>query len=88
MSIITYAAAAWRGFASPAKINYIQIFVNKVKSIVTENININDVLNVINYNLFFVNPNTVIIVYTIYSLLFVKHIIAWSYAVEDISLNC
>ena len=32
MSRITYAAAAWRGFASSAEINYIQIFVNKVQN--------------------------------------------------------
>ena len=54
MSRLTYAAVAWRGFASPAEINSIQTFVNKVKRwcIVTEDKNIIDVLDVINYNLF------------------------------------
>ena len=51
---ITYAAAAWRRFASPAEINYSQIFVNKAKiwCIVTDNIDIIDVWDVIDYNLF------------------------------------
>ena len=54
MSRITYTAAAWRGFARPAEINSNQIFVNKVKRlcIVTEDINIIDVLDVIDYNRF------------------------------------
>ena len=61
--------------------------VNKVKRwcIVTDDINIIDVFDSI---IFFINPNTVIIVCTIYFLMFVKHLSAWSYAVEDISLNC
>ena len=52
MSRITYAATVWMRFASHAEINYIQIFVNKVKIIVAKDINIIDVLEVIDYNLF------------------------------------
>ena len=61
MSRITYAAAAWREFASPAECNSIQIFINKVKRwrIMTEKRSIIDVFDAVDYNLFR-NRNAVI----------------------------
>ena len=51
---IAYAAAAWRGFASPVECNSIKIFLTKVKrlGISTEDNSIVDVLDSVDYNLF------------------------------------
>ena len=53
MSRITYAAAAWRGFASPADCNSVQIF-KKVKmwGIMAEDTSISGVQVMVDYNLF------------------------------------
>ena len=51
---ITYAAAAWRGFATVAECNAIQAFLNNVKrwSLISNDRNIADILDGIDYGLF------------------------------------
>ena len=54
ISCITYAAAAWRGFATIAECNAIQAFLNKVKrwSIISDDRSIDDIWDGIDYGLF------------------------------------
>ena len=54
ISRITYAAAAWRGFATVAECNAIQAYLNKVKrrGIISEDRSIADILDGIDYGLF------------------------------------
>ena len=48
MSRLTYAAAAWRGYASSAEFNNIQAFLIKADrcGLISEDINFDDILNV------------------------------------------
>ena len=54
ISRFTYAAAAWRGFATVAECNAIQAFLNKVKrwSIISDDRSIDDILDGMDYGLF------------------------------------
>ena len=54
MSRLTYAAAAWRGYASSAECNNIQAFLIKAKrwGLIFEDINCDDILNVNESKLF------------------------------------
>ena len=53
ISRITYANAAWRGFATVAKCNAIQAFLNKVKrwGIISDDRSIGDILDGISHGL-------------------------------------
>ena len=54
MSRITYAAAAWRGYASSAECNNIQAFLIKAKrwGLISKDMNFDDILNVHESKLF------------------------------------
>ena len=54
MSRLTYAAAAWRGYASSAECNNIKAFLIKAKrwGLISEDMNFDDILNVHESKLF------------------------------------